>query len=119
MSYTPTNWQTGDIVTAEKLNKLENGVASGGGGGTFVVTRDEETGALDKTWKEIRDAIASGQVPVIFPSALGSDTGTRAQLDIVGRAKVEEDLYMVVSIDNDVWAINSENGYPVFNYGKM
>lgn len=30
MSYTPTNWQTGDVVTAEKLNKLENGVASGG-----------------------------------------------------------------------------------------
>lgn len=33
MSYIPTEWQTGDIVTAEKLNKLEEGVASGGGGG--------------------------------------------------------------------------------------
>ena len=31
MAYTPTNWQTGDTITAEKLNKLENGVASGGG----------------------------------------------------------------------------------------
>lgn len=28
MSYTPTNWQTGDTITAEKLNKLENGVAA-------------------------------------------------------------------------------------------
>lgn len=28
MSYTPTNWQTGDIITAEKLNKLEVGVAT-------------------------------------------------------------------------------------------
>lgn len=28
MSYTPTAWQTGDVVTAEKLNKLENGVTS-------------------------------------------------------------------------------------------
>lgn len=26
MSYNPTNWQTGDTVTAEKLNKLEGGV---------------------------------------------------------------------------------------------
>jgi len=26
MAYIPTNWQTGDVVTAEKLNKLENGV---------------------------------------------------------------------------------------------
>ena len=28
MSYTPTNWQTGDTITAEKLNKLEEGVAA-------------------------------------------------------------------------------------------
>ena len=27
MSYTPTNWQTGDVVTAEKLNKMESGIA--------------------------------------------------------------------------------------------
>ena len=26
MSYTPTEWETGDVVTAEKLNKLEGGV---------------------------------------------------------------------------------------------
>ena len=26
MAYTPTNWNTGDIITAEKLNKLEAGV---------------------------------------------------------------------------------------------
>ena len=25
MAYTPTNWQTGDIITAEKLNKMDNG----------------------------------------------------------------------------------------------
>ncbi len=33
MSYEPTNWKTGDVITAEKLNKLEDGVASGGSGG--------------------------------------------------------------------------------------
>lgn len=26
MAYTPTVWQDGDVLTAEKLNKLENGV---------------------------------------------------------------------------------------------
>ena len=26
MSYTPINWQTGDIITAEKLNNIEEGV---------------------------------------------------------------------------------------------
>lgn len=28
MAYTPTEWQDGDVITAEKLNKIENGVAT-------------------------------------------------------------------------------------------
>jgi len=28
MNYTPTNWQTGDTVTAEKLNNIENGIVA-------------------------------------------------------------------------------------------
>ena len=27
MSYTPTQWQTGDTITAEKLNNMEQGIA--------------------------------------------------------------------------------------------
>lgn len=30
MAYTPTVWATGDVITAEKLNKAENGIASAG-----------------------------------------------------------------------------------------
>lgn len=41
MSYEPTNWKTGDVVTSEKLNKLEEGVAEassgGSAGGAYVV----------------------------------------------------------------------------------
>ena len=38
MAYTPTNWQCGDTITAEKLNKLEQGLAEccGGGGGASM-----------------------------------------------------------------------------------
>lgn len=28
MAYTPTTWADGDIITAEKMNKLEHGVAN-------------------------------------------------------------------------------------------
>ena len=28
MSYEPTNWKNGDIITAEKLNKIENGIST-------------------------------------------------------------------------------------------
>ena len=30
MSYTPTEWQTGDTITAEKLNNMENGIIENG-----------------------------------------------------------------------------------------
>ena len=55
MSYTKQTWQNGDIITAEKLNHMEDGISEGGGG-ALVVHIDEETGALDKTWAEINAA---------------------------------------------------------------
>ena len=75
MSYVKNTWQTGDIVTAEKLNHLEDGVASassGGGGGTFVVTysyqeiEGEQYLVADKTFAEIQNAMANG----IYPYAI-------------------------------------------------
>ena len=45
--YTPTEWNTGDTITAEKLNKLENGVRDAGGGALFtlqtIFTNDGQT----------------------------------------------------------------------------
>ena len=64
MAYTPTNWQTGDTITAQKLNKLENGVASGGD--NFLVTltpTGETTATSDKSSSEIIAAIKQGMLP--------------------------------------------------------
>ena len=46
MSYEKTVWTAGDIITAEKLNNIENGVeaASGGGYNLAVVTVTNSTG---------------------------------------------------------------------------
>ena len=38
MAYTPKEWENGDIITAEDLNHLEQGVA-GAGGGTVEVSK--------------------------------------------------------------------------------
>lgn len=64
MSYTPTNWKAGDIITSERLNKLENGVAGAGGGGVLVVNfvEDGETMRLDKTAGELWAAIESSSI---------------------------------------------------------
>ena len=58
MSYTPTNWQTGDTVTAEKLNHMETGI--GNAANPFVVTLTptalDYSGVMDKTLAEIHAA---------------------------------------------------------------
>lgn len=53
MSYEKQNWQKGDVITAAKLNNIEQGIADGG---VLVVSANTETMALDKTWRQIADA---------------------------------------------------------------
>lgn len=60
MAYTPTTWTTGDDVTATLLNKMENGIANAGS--ALIVTTSWVNGAdtMDKTVREIYDALSSG-----------------------------------------------------------
>ena len=65
MAYTPTEWVTGDVITAEKLNKMEDGIesaSSGGGGGGLIVNFSNNT--PDKTTAEIAAAASAGQIVV-------------------------------------------------------
>ena len=63
MSYDKQTWQTGDVITANKLNHMEDGIASSGGG-RFVATAtfDEEAEGwyTDYTAQEIYDAFENG-----------------------------------------------------------
>lgn len=70
MAYEPTTWASGDTITATKMNKIEQGIANGGG--AFVVndTLSGGTHTLDKTWNEIYTAFSSGK------NVLVSDDGT-------------------------------------------
>ena len=62
MGYTPTTWSTGDTITAQAMNKIENGIA--GAGGALICTASWNSSlsatALDKTVQEIYDALLSG-----------------------------------------------------------
>ena len=64
MSYTPTEWKTGDIVTAQKLNKIETGI-----GGNHIeiinVVNDNGTMTKDKTFNEIFEIIQNGNLPIL------------------------------------------------------
>lgn len=86
MAYTPTNWKDGDIISAEKMNKLEQGVAESGGGGVLLVNvtessdggggsvavnsaspmlnsvGDSSTFTADKTYAEVDAAVKAGKM---------------------------------------------------------
>lgn len=65
MSYTPTQWQTGDTITAEKLNNMESGIENANE--LFVINRVTTGGVTtcDKSLDEIRAAIDAGKVCVV------------------------------------------------------
>jgi len=66
MAYTPTEWKSGDVITSSKLNKLENGVAASGGGGSVVVLHVNESEQLDKTFSEVVESAQTGIVCLPF-----------------------------------------------------
>lgn len=67
MSYTPTEWQTGDTITAAGLNKMEQGIA--GAAVRFLLTSEyvEDTGGrliVHASLNEIKSAVQSGAVVI-------------------------------------------------------
>lgn len=71
MGYTPTTWSTGDTITAQAMNKIENGIA--GAGSVLVCTSSYNNGGytLDKTVQEIYDAYLAG-TPVYIKYQYGT-----------------------------------------------
>lgn len=64
MSYTPTTWTTGDTITATAMNKIENGIANAGGGGSPLVVIVTESGAdlnCNKTFNQVKAAMDANQ----------------------------------------------------------
>ena len=78
MSYTPTTWVTGDVITAEKLNNMESGIAEDGD--VFIIHATgvasygsvETTPTLDKTFQEISNAVLSNKNCIIISETVYS-----------------------------------------------
>lgn len=70
MAYTPTNWQTGDTITAEKLNNIENGINNVSNISCAYIISPEDPSIgdlmLTKTYNEIKNATLAGiAIPII------------------------------------------------------
>lgn len=109
MSYDKQTWQRGDVITANKLNHMEDGIATGGG--VLVVNRivDGQTTRLDHTWQEIHDA------PI---AVMSLENGTYKTLYMVEETGVEDgDYWLNVVALNDIanpveFDAETADGYP-------
>lgn len=108
MSYEKTVWTKGDIITSEKLNKIEEGIA----GGTLVIggfsyDGDAFTGTSDKTWQEIDDALVAGVRCIVVTSG----NSLHRQFVISG-SEVYNGEYSIY--DNGIFnaTTTSADGYP-------
>ena len=84
-----------------------------GGGSVLVVNIDLATGCLDKTWREIREAQASGQVVMIIADEYGENL--RSEFVTSTRVLSEEpetDVYVVGTTAIADYTTSSEDGYP-------
>ncbi len=120
----PEGEATGDLEKIQIGDEIY-GISGGGGGGTdrfFEVQYNEETYTLDKTWKEICDAIEDGKIPFYISSAESSGFKI-ASFNQCNRAILEDGTYSVYfycvtiydgtpEIEGELLSTNSENGYP-------
>ena len=114
MSYTPTEWKTGDIVSSQRLNKLEEGVKDAYE--VMVINNNDNT--LDKTWQEIYDAMAQGILCVVRKDGGTLEGGIEAYIVTLVYLSGEE--YMVgISKDENPYTASSATGYPEISIGPI
>ena len=113
MAYTKNTWNNGDVITAEKLNHMEDGIADSGGGSAFIINiiEDEATWTLDKTWQQIYEAFYSGSECVVK-----YERGENGQsLYKVDHITNEFGSYNVGFFSNQL-SSNSPDGYPSVSF---
>lgn len=136
MAYTPTTWSSGDTITATKLNKIEQGIASVNLlVGTTTTTSDSTTTiTLDKTCQEIYDAFMAGDSIKIIASNTSSSQSNNIVYLVAGLTTytsspqsgtesgtefiIEYDFVAVSMVDGNTipFTAYSANDYP--SYGQ-
>lgn len=108
--YEKQNWKTGDVITQEKLNHMEDGIASAiANAGAVLIVNANENGTLDKTWQEIHDAPLA--VIKFIPDDNQISTG------IVVTTSISGGDYNVEDNGGTIYTADSAEGYPANSIG--
>lgn len=106
MAYSKTTWANGDVITAAKLNNMENGIADAS---AVMIISVDGNDTLDKTWQEIHDAVMAG-VPVVCEyTTVDNETFT----DTVTFVANISGGYVVNMASEVTFKANTANDYPV------
>lgn len=119
MPYEKHTWQTGETITAEKLNNLENGVESN----ILIIDciDDPDGWYLNKTYKQISNHIRNGGLAIfkfnssnsvvytLVVKSCGEDSDSSMYFILIGAlTNTEQDL---------VFSTNNEDDYPFCRAG--
>lgn len=116
MSYTPTNWQTGDTITAEKLNNMEQDIENANEPFTITLTptNPDYSGAMDKTPQEITEAYNEGR------RIRGDIAGMNASFDFTQYGENAVDGQTVIALRGNVivnMSMLGGSGFALFSIG--
>ena len=120
MAYEKTEWKNGDVITSEKLNKIEEGIENG----YFQLVEkiyDENIDKykLNKTYSEIHELLING-----IPTFIKESSPQSAGLSPITTTVQAEGMYGVGALainiftyepSTYVFITDSENGYPILN----
>ena len=113
MNYEPKEWQYKDTITAEELNRMEEGISSAQGGGTPLIVKasDNTSGTLDHTWNEIANA------PSAWMEFQYSLFTMRAMITTLAQTRLEYQVHFVFPSDSEaqlvtVFKTATADGYP-------
>lgn len=86
MAYTKHTWEDGEVITAAKLNNIEDGC---GGSGAMIVTTEivNNQYTLNKTVQEIYDAFLNG-IPVYYTFAYGGRNDFTGEIALAPITKI-------------------------------
>ena len=116
MAYEPYEWKPKDNITTARLNHIEQGVASGGGGVvmSMILPDNPDDFRLPMTWQEIRDAMASGKQVFL----LITDRTNGECIDMVVEVSYEGGVYIVRLFGKmklEEFTAESPSDYPVYD----
>lgn len=106
MAYVEHLWKDGDIITAEKLNEIEEGI----GTGDFfidVIVNDENQTVLNKTYAEIEAIIDKGIIPWFK-----TQSGTRIEITIINAVLETSGQYIIMMSNGNQISVESKDSYP-------